>query len=75
MFMTRQQTLESIQSLLPTQPTDKLEAVLEWLEQEDDDFEARVRADSNAGKFDALIAQVIAEDDAGETIELEASCE
>jgi hypothetical protein len=73
--MNRQQTLEIIQTLLPVQPTEKLEALLAWLEQEDDDFEARVRADAEAGKFDALIAQVVAEDDAGETSELEALCE
>ena len=73
--MNRQQTLDSIRTLLPDQPSEKLEALLEWLEQKDDDFEARVRADSEAGKFDDLIAQVIAEDDAGETFDLETSCE
>ena len=44
--------------------------LLNWLEQ-DDAFEKRLRADAEAGKFDKLIADVIAEDDAGETINLE----
>ncbi len=72
--MTRQETLETISDLLHQQPREKLEALLGWLEQDDDDFEKQLRADVKAGKFDKLIAAVIAEDDAGETIELEASC-
>ena|GEM_PF-5290086 len=33
-----------------------------------------LRKDVEAGKFDRLIAEALAEDDAGETIDLEASC-
>lgn len=73
--MTRQQTLQSIEALLPKQPQEKLEALLDWLEQDDDIFEQRLRADVNAGKFDRLITEVLAEDDAGETIDLETSCD
>lgn len=73
--MTHRDTLETIHKLLPQQPEEKLEALLEWLEQEDDTFEKRLRADADAGKFDRLIAAVIAEDEAGETVELEASCD
>jgi hypothetical protein len=69
--MSRQQTLENIQTLLPQQPDEKLEALLGWLEQQDDKFERKVHADLQAGKFDQLIARVIAEDDAGETSALE----
>jgi hypothetical protein len=72
--MTRQQTIQIIEDLLPKQPQEKLEALVEWLGQDDDAFEQRLRADVDAGKFDQLIADVIAEDDAGETIDLEASC-
>ena len=46
-----------------------------WLEQDDDDFEKRLRADVEAGKFDPLIADVVAEDEAGETVDLKASCD
>jgi hypothetical protein len=70
--MTRQQTLQSIENLLSKQPQEKLEALLDWLKQDDDAFEKKLRADVAAGKFDQLIADVIAEDEAGETIELEA---
>ena len=73
--MTRQETLETISDLLPQQPQEKLEALLGWLEQDDDDFEKRLRADVEAGKFDPLIADVVAEDKAGETIDLKASCD
>ncbi len=73
--MTRQETLQTISHLLQQQPQEKLEALLGWLEQGDDDFEQRLRADAEAGKFDQLIADVIAEDEAGETIDLEASCD
>lgn len=73
--MTRQQTLETITVLLPKQPEEKLEALLEWLGQEDDDFEKKLRQDVEAGKFDSLIAKVIAEDEAGETVDLETSCQ
>ena len=72
--MTRQQTLQSIKNLLPKQPKEKLEALLEWLKQDYDAFEKSVAADTEAGKFDELIAGVIAEDEAGETIDLEAPC-
>ena len=72
--MTRQETLKTINKLLPQQPEEKLEALLSWLEQEDDDFEKRLRTDAEAGKLDQLIADVIAEDDLGETVDLEASC-
>ena len=72
--MKRQETLTIINKLLPQQPEEKLEALLEWLEQEDDDFEKQLRNDVEAGKFDQLIADVIAEDDMGETIDLETSC-
>ncbi len=73
--MTRQETLRTINDLLPQQPQEKLEALLGWLEQDDDAFESRLRADANAGKFDQLIASVVAEDEAGETINLEAPCD
>ena len=73
--MTRQDTLQTISKLLPQQPQEKLEALLEWLEQDDDAFEKRLRADVETGKFDKLIADVIAEDDAGETIDFETSCD
>lgn len=72
--MTRQQTLVYIEDLLPKQPQEKLEALLSWLTQDDDVFEQKLRADIDSGKFDQLIADVIAEDDAGETLDLEASC-
>ena len=72
--MTRQKTLETINNLLPQQSDEKLEALLGWLEQEDDDFEKQLCTDVEAGKFDQLIAEVIAEDDLRETIDLEASC-
>lgn len=68
--MTRQDTLATISELLPQQPQEKLDALLEWLEQEDDAFEKRLRADVEARKFDQLIADVIAQDEAGETINL-----
>ncbi|MGB7413411.1 MAG: hypothetical protein WA902_04300 [Thermosynechococcaceae cyanobacterium] len=73
--MTRQETLQTISDLLPHQPQEKLEALLGWLEQDDDSFERQLRADVEAGKLDQLIANVISEDDAGETIDLEASCD
>lgn len=73
--MTRQEMLQTISHLLQQQPQEKLEAVLGWLEQGDDDFERRLRTDVEAGKFDQIIADVIAEDEAGETINLEASCD
>ena len=72
--MTRQDTLQTISKLLPQQPQEKLEALLGWLEQEDDAFESQLRADAEAGKFDNLIAEVLAEDDAGETIDLDLKC-
>jgi hypothetical protein len=72
--MKRQETLAIINKLLPQQPEEKLEAILEWLKQEDDDFEKQLRNDVEVGKFDQLIADVIAEDDLGETIDLETSC-
>ena len=72
--MTRQDTLQTISKLLPQQPQEKLEALLEWLEQDDDAFEKRLRAGVEAGKFDKLIADVTAEDDAGEAVDLETSC-
>ena len=70
----RQETIETISSLLPQQPQEKLEAILDWLKQEDDTFERQLRNDVEAGKFDELIADVIAEDELGETIDLETSC-
>ena len=73
--MTRQDTLKTIHKLLPQQPEEKLSALLGWLEQEDDAFETRVRADADAGRFDMLIAAVVAEDEAGETVNLEAACD
>lgn len=69
--MTRQDTLQTISRLLPEQPQEKLEALLGWLEQDDDAFEKRLRADVEAGAFDRLIADVIAQDKAGETTDLE----
>ncbi len=72
--MTRQETLETINDLLSRQPQEKLDAVLAWLAQDDDAFEKQLRSDVEAGKFDRLIAEVIAEDDRGETIDLETSC-
>ncbi|MGR3277515.1 hypothetical protein ACSYAD_20665 [Acaryochloris marina NIES-2412] len=73
--MTHQEMLQTISHLLQQQPQEKLEALLGWLEQSDDDFERRLRSDVEAGQFDQLIADVIAEDEAGETINLEASCD
>lgn len=72
--MTRQETLKTINKLLLQQSEEKLEAILGWLEQEDDDFEKQLRADVKAGKLDQLIASVIVEDDSGETLDLETSC-
>lgn len=72
--MIRQETIETISSLLPQQPQEKLEAILDWLKQEDDSFEKQLRKDAEAGMFDELIAEVIAEDELGETIDLETSC-
>ncbi len=69
--MTRQDTLQTISRLLPEQPQEKLEALLGWLEQDDDAFEKRIRADVEVGAFDRLIADVIAQDEAGETTDLE----
>ncbi|NES24628.1 MAG: hypothetical protein F6K41_38400 [Symploca sp. SIO3E6] len=66
--MTHQELLKTINDLLPQQSLEKLEAILGWLEQEDDAFEKRLRADVDAGKLDQLIADVIAEDELGETI-------
>ena len=54
--MTHQETLETINNLLPKQPQEKLEALLAWLEQEDDDFEKQLRIDVESGKLDQLIA-------------------
>ena len=73
-MMMRQETIKTIRSLLPQQPQEKLEAILDWLKQEDDAFENQLRTDVEARKFDELIADVIAEDELGETIDLEASC-
>ncbi len=72
--MTRQDTLQTISELLPQPPQEKLEALLGWLEQDDDAFESQLRTDVEAGKFDHLIAEVIAEDEVGETIDLELEC-
>ncbi|NES00503.1 MAG: hypothetical protein F6J86_43110 [Symploca sp. SIO1B1] len=72
--MTHQELLNTINDLLPQQSLEKLEAILGWLEQEDDAFEKRLRADVDAGKLDQIIADVIAEDELGETIDLETSC-
>ena len=68
--MTRQDTLQTISKLLPEQPQEKLEALLGWLEQGDDAFEKQLRADVEAG-IDRLIADVTAQDKAGETTDLE----
>ena len=68
--MTCQETIQSINTLLPQQPQEKLEAILDWLVQEDDAFEQQLRIDVEAGKLDKLIADVIAEDELGETINL-----
>ncbi|NEQ67302.1 MAG: hypothetical protein F6K21_17695 [Symploca sp. SIO2D2] len=68
--MTHQELLTTINDLLPQQSLEKLEEILGWLEQEDA-FEKRLRADVDAGKLDQLIADVIAEDELGETIDLE----
>ena len=68
--MTRQETLQTIRELLPEQPQEKLEALLGWLEQGDDAFERQLRADVEAGRFDRLIADVTAQDKAGETTDL-----
>ncbi|NEQ69797.1 MAG: hypothetical protein F6K21_30760 [Symploca sp. SIO2D2] len=65
--MTHQELLNTINDLLPQQSLEKLEAILGWLEQEDDAFEKRLRADVDAGKLDQIIADVIAEDELGET--------
>ncbi len=73
--MGRQETLAAITTKLPELPDEKLEALLGWVEQEDDHFEQRLRADVAAGKLDNLIAEAIAEDEAGETIDLETSCQ
>ncbi|NET60375.1 MAG: hypothetical protein F6K47_30795 [Symploca sp. SIO2E6] len=59
---------------LPQQSVETLEAILSWLDQEDDAFEKRLRADVDAGKLDQLIANVVAEDELGETIDIETSC-
>ena len=72
--MTRQDTLQTISELLPQQPQEKLEALLGWLEQDEDAFEKQLRADVEAGKLDSLIAEVVAEYEAGETIDLELEC-
>ncbi|MGK7894446.1 MAG: hypothetical protein AB4372_12675 [Xenococcus sp. (in: cyanobacteria)] len=72
--MTRQETLKTINKLILQKSEEKLEAILGWLEQEDDDFEKQLRADVKAGKLDQLIASVIVEDDSGETLDLETSC-
>lgn len=40
----------------------------------DNDFGFELRADVKAGKSDSLIAEVIDEDDAGETIDLDLKC-
>jgi hypothetical protein len=78
--MTRQETLRVLSELLEQQPQAKLEVMLAWLEQDsdasssDDAFERKLRADVEAGNFDQLIAQVIAEDNSGETIDLETPC-
>ena len=56
--------------MLPEQPQEKLEALLGWLQQDDDAFEKRLRADVEAGAFDRLIADVMAQDEMGETTDL-----
>ena len=68
--MTCQDTLQTISRLLPEQPQEKLEALLGWLQQDDDAFEKRLRADAEAGVFDRLIADVMAQDEMGETTDL-----
>jgi len=72
--MKRKKTLEGIDRLLSQQPQEKSEALLSWLEREDDAFEKQLRADIDAGILDHLIAEAIAEDDSGETIDLESPC-
>ena len=67
--MTRQDTLQTISKLLP-QPQEKLEALFGWLQQGDDAFEKRLWADVEAGAFDRLIADVMAQDEMGETTDL-----
>jgi hypothetical protein len=73
--MTRQETLKTLSTLLPQQPQEKLEAILGWIKLDDDAFEAKLRTDTDSGKFDRLLAKVIAEDEKGETIDLETSCD
>jgi hypothetical protein len=48
--------------------------IWEWVVQDDDGFEQRLQQDMEAGKLDGLIAEVLAEDEAGEAIDLETSC-
>lgn len=60
--------------LLPEQPQEKLEALLGWLQRDDDAFEKRLRADVEAGAFDRLIADVMAQDEMGETTNFDLGC-
>lgn len=73
--MTRHETLGAIVSRLPELTDDTLESLLEWLRHEDDAFEGQLRKDVEAGKLDTLIAEAMAEHEAGETMDFEASCD
>jgi hypothetical protein len=73
--MTRQDALHAIGELLPQQPDEALEALVEWLGQHEDAFERRLRADAQAGRLDLLAAGAIAEYEVGDTIDLDAPCD
>jgi hypothetical protein len=69
--MTRQETLNTINDLLPRQSQEGLEALLGWLKQDNNNFGRKLKTDVNGGKFDQLVNRIIAEDGAEETIDLE----
>lgn len=73
--MTRQEKEFAITAKLPELPDEMLTSLFNWIILEDDAFESQLRQDVDAGHLDELIAKAIAEDIAGETIDLETSCD
>lgn len=73
--MTRQETLEQIQYQLETLEDDALESVLAFIEgmESKDAWDEQIAADSQSGKFDALIEDIKKDYYEGKVIPLENS--
>ena len=63
--------LETIQKAITELSTDELAKLRAFLDELDADlWDAQIEHDAKAGKLDKLIAEAIAEDEAGQTTEL-----